>query len=147
MLKSALFASAMIVAVPALAQQADTPKPTAPTAVPGAASVPEVPDQNEDAVAVAQRGTRQAASDSSAASPGGDHVSTIVHAEFAAYDKNGNGALEKAEFTAWMDALKARAPEGAKPSSETWNNAAFAQADKDQSTSVSKTELTHFLRG
>lgn len=147
MLKGALFASVMIVAVPAMAQQTDTLKQTAPTVAPGSASVPEAPDQNEDTMADAGRDMARATADGSAASPGGDHVSAIVHAEFAAYDKNGNGTLEKAEFTAWMDALKARAPEGAKPSSETWNNAAFAQADKDQSTSVSKAELTHFLRG
>lgn len=147
MLKSALFASAMIIAVPALAQQAEMPKPTAPTSGPGAASVPQVPDENEDATVETKRNARSADADQSAATADGDHVSTIVRAEFAAYDKDGNGTLEKAEFTAWMDALKARAPDGGKPSSETWNNAAFAKADKDESTTVSRDELTRFLSG
>lgn len=143
MLKSALFAGAMMVAVPAFAQQADTPKPTAPTSAPGAAIVPETLDQST----ADKKDSPKDKAEVAAAAAGTDHVSTIVDAEFASYDKDGSGTLEKAEFIAWMDAMKARAPERKKPGSDTWNNAAFAQADKDKSTSLSKDELTGFLRG
>ena len=153
MLKSALFASAMIVAGPAFAQESQTPAPTAPTAAPGDASVPATPaESTQTATAGGQDMAGQAPADQSASTAGqpagGDQVTTIINAEFATYDKDANGTLEKAEFAAWMDALKAKAPDGAgKPSDTKWNEAAFAQADKDKSTSVTKDELTGFLRG
>ena len=47
-----------------------------------------------------------------------------------------------------MLALKTASDPATKPASKetkTWLNQAFAQADKDESRSVSKTELTGFL--
>jgi hypothetical protein len=138
-LKSVLFAGAMIVAGPAIAQEGKTPQPIAPTSAPGAATVPASPSET------AQSSNQPAATASRAAD--GDQMTTIIDAEFPAYDKDGTGALDKTEFAAWMDALKAKAPDGAKPSDAKWNEAAFAQADKDKSASINKDELTGFLRG
>lgn len=140
MLKQLFLASAMVVAVPALAQDGATTKPTAPSSAPGAASVPQEPASADPAQAAATTANAQAAATTT------DQVSTIVNAEFASYDKDGNGTLEKAEFAAWMDALKAKAPAGGdKPGDTKWNDAAFAQADKDKSTSLTREELTGFL--
>jgi hypothetical protein len=145
-----MFASAMIVAGPAIAQESTAPQPIAPTAAPGDATVPAAP--SETAQSSGQRGKDAAnkqsvASASGSQAAGGDQVTTIINAEFPAYDKDGTGALDKTEFAAWMDALKAKAPDGAKPSDAKWNEAAFAQADKDKSASINKDELTGFLRG
>lgn len=75
-------------------------------------------------------------------------VSAIVGAEFSAYDRDGDGTLNKAEFTAWMDALKTRAPDRPeKPGGAAWNEAAFAKADADKSTTVTAIELAGFLSG
>ncbi|WP_082746375.1 EF-hand domain-containing protein [Sphingomonas sp. CCH5-D11] len=131
MLKQLFMASAMVVAGPVLAQDGGTTKPTAPSSAPGPAIVPQEPAAAEPAQAAATTT---------------DQVSSIVNAEFASYDKDGNGTLEKAEFAAWMDALKAKAPDGGdKPGDASWNEAAFAKADTDKSTTLTRAELTGFL--
>ncbi|WP_258043000.1 EF-hand domain-containing protein [Sphingomonas sp. NBWT7] len=140
----------MTVASPALGQQATTTEPTtAPTAqaapaAPADQAAPMDSTAAAPATAATPAPTETAASTAQPAT--GDQVTSIVDAEFASYDKDGNGDLNKAEFAAWMDALKSKAPGGAdKPGDAKWNEAAFAQADKDKSTSVSKQELTGFL--
>lgn len=129
MLKYALIAGLASASLPALAQKADktavAPHSSA-QAYSGAGATPIV------AGAAAATTTEQ--------------VSTIVNAEFATYDRNGNGMLEKEEFAAWMDALKARAPDGGdRPGDVKWNEAAFAKADTDKSASLTPDELTGFL--
>ncbi len=75
-------------------------------------------------------------------------VSSVVDKEFASYDKDSDGSLSKAEFGAWMDALKAKSANGATAAADPkWNDAAFAQADTDKSAALSKGELTTFLSG
>ncbi|RDE06949.1 EF-hand domain-containing protein [Sphingomonas aracearum] len=77
-----------------------------------------------------------------------DQVAQVVQAEFPSYDKDGNGSLSSTEFGAWMVALKSASDPNAKaddPATRTWAGQAFAQADKDKSKSVSKTELQGFL--
>ena len=81
-------------------------------------------------------------------SAGGDQVAAIVGREFPTYDKNSDGTLSKAEFTAWMLALKSASDPAVKaedPKTKTWMTQAFAQADSDKSQSVTKDELTNFL--
>lgn len=92
--------------------------------------------------------TTGAAAQSAQAQPTGG-VQSVVDKEFATYDKDGNGSLDKVEFGAWMDALKAKQPAGASAqmADPKWNDAAFAQADADKSNVVSKSELTTFLSG
>lgn len=161
MLRHILLGSAMMFAGPAIAQDRGTTvqMPSSATAAPGAAT-PNAATAGDTATN-AQRNPAAPASTAPAspASPapasaaqaqpaGGDQVASIVESEFGTYDKDANGSLSKAEFAAWMDALKAKAPGGAsKPADPKWNNAAFAQADADKSTSVTKQELTGFLGG
>lgn len=127
MLKSLLMVSSVIIASPVIAQEGGAVRESAPSSTPQAASAP--PDQGAAGAAETT-----------------DQVSSIVNAEFATYDRDGNGTLEKAEFAAWMDALKAKAPDGgAQVGDAKWNEAAFAQADTDKSSSLTRAELTGFL--
>ena len=126
MLKYVLMASAVTLAVPATAQVTTPPQQDAAT-----------PTQ-DNAVPPADTSTAPADTAATAATPArGDQVAAIVDREFATYDKDGSGTLNKAEFAAWMNALKAQAPAGAaaKPDA-AWNETAFAQADSDKSKSV-----------
>lgn len=79
-------------------------------------------------------------------------VAAIVDSEFPAYDVNKDGQLDKAEFGKWMVALKdqeMKATGKTLPPAEVaaWANGAFASADVDKSTAVSKTELITYLSG
>lgn len=166
MLKEALVVSAMMVAVPAAAQergQKNIPGPVQSEAVPAAATpgAPKAvpPAQSEDGVA-----RRLPTSDTASVTPSTaapvktddgstqtppTQVAAIVSREFPAYDSNRNGALEAEEFAAWMAALKVRAPDakpGDKPSA-MWSTACFNKADADKSKSVSPVELASFFNG
>ena len=153
MLKSFILAGSMMVAAPVLAQDAAGTQPMAPSASPAPSTTPQgaapaqpaapAPVATTAAAAPAQPG---GAATESAAATGADQVASIVNAEFASYDKDRNGTLDKTEFAAWMDALKAKAPNAAdKPADPKWNDAAFAQADKDKSASLTRDELSGFL--
>ncbi|MEH3036514.1 MAG: EF-hand domain-containing protein [Sphingomonas adhaesiva] len=76
-------------------------------------------------------------------------VAAIVSREFAAYDANRSGRLEKEEFARWMAALKAHAPasEPGESVSKPWTEAAFKQANTSGSGAVSREELTAFFIG
>lgn len=70
----------------------------------------------------------------------------IIAAEFPTYDKDGNGTLSRAEFDAWLMALKEKSGQPMKPGEQTaWLKTAFATADKDKDKSVSLAELTTYL--
>lgn len=71
----------------------------------------------------------------------------LIASEFPIYDKDGNGVLDKAEFTTWMVALKAKSGEKPLPPAElaTWVNSAFAAADKDKSKTITLAELQAYL--
>lgn len=106
-----------------------TPAPTAPAAQ-AAAATPAAPAQTPT------RATTQ------------DQIAQVVNAEFGNYDKDGNGALDKSEFSTWMVALrKASDPSFAAetPEGQTWLAGAFAQADADKNAGVNATELASFL--
>ena len=78
----------------------------------------------------------------------GSQVAQIVDSEFPTYDKDGDGKLNRTEFAAWMVALKTASDPSTKadaPATRTWVAGAFAQADKDKSASLTKSELTGFL--
>ena len=144
MLRTVLFSTALAITAPAIAQEAATPQqgttPTAPAQTP-----PAQPDAATQPGAAAQP---QAASPSSQANT----VASIVDSEFPAYDLNKDGQLDKAEFSKWMVALKdqeMKATGKTLPPAEVtaWAEGAFATADADKSTSVSKPELVSFLGG
>lgn len=130
MLKFALFASALAVGAPAVAQDMTTPAlaQQAPQAA-QPAPMETAPTQTPEAAAPAQ-------------------VAQVVQAEFPTYDKDANGSLDDPEFTAWMGALrKASEPtvDVASAEVQTWIDGAFNTADADKSKTVTQVELTTFL--
>lgn len=173
MIKQVLLAGAALIAVPAIAQTAPMQSQTmpqsatAPAGTVGAASAPADPtaaaptaqQPTGPATTTAQTAPAQTTGAPTSAAPaqsaqaqpasGPAAIQSVVDKEFATYDKDGNGSLDKAEFAAWMDALKAKQPAGASAqmADPKWNEAAFAQADADKSNVVSKSELTTFLSG
>ena len=79
-----------------------------------------------------------------------DTVASIVDSEFPAYDANGDGQLDKTEFSRWMVALKdqemkSRGEKLSAADVTAWADGAFKTADADKSTSVSKPELITYL--
>lgn len=176
MLRFTLLAGAMMFAAPAVAQDAQTTPQTSPSnPLAGSMPAPTAPQQSdagdttpEGAPVTSPPGTPAPAPepaptpapsptptpsdspppDTAAAQPSGDAVAQAVNTQFATYDKDSDGALSKAEFAAWMTALKASTPAAAAetPAQKTaWNDAAFKQADGDKSATVSKVELASFL--
>lgn len=142
MLKSLMLASAVLIAAPALAQNADT------TANPNAATpaTPAAPAQDGQAAQPASPAQPSAQAQPNA-NPA-DAVAAVVAADWNTYDTDKNGALSKEEFAKWMIALREKSPQQ-QPVADinAWTNAAFAQADKDKSSTVTQTELQAFLKG
>lgn len=141
MIKYSLLAGAMLIASPVLAQQAPSSTPVAPQTAP----VPTDTAPQSAPATDAMPATDQAAPTTTPVPA--DKVAQVVESEFPTYDKDGNGALSKTEFGAWMASLRANDP-AAKPGSavlKKWVDQAFAQTDSDQSKSVSKAELATFL--
>ena len=148
MMKSLMLASAMIVAAPALAQTADTSRnPNAATpATPAQPATPAAAGQAAEPATPAE--PAQPSGQAQAAPNAADAVAQVVAADWNTYDADKNGALSKDEFAKWMIALREKSPQQ-QPVADisAWTNAAFAQADKDKSSSVTQTELQSFLRG
>lgn len=156
MFKYVLLGSAIAIATPVVAQDAGMTTQTAPATTPMVDQAQPMPSTTPDTATTSVQSAPTAVQ--SAAVPAGattatqpaagDQVASIVDSEFGTYDKDTNGTLSKAEFASWMDTLKAKAPNAAsQPADPKWNDAAFAQADTDKSTSVTKQELTGFLAG
>jgi len=100
------------------------------------ASPPVTSDQNPQTAAPAQPAAT------------GNQIATLVDQRFPTYDKDGNGALSKTEFTDWMLELRKASDPSVKPgdpATKAWMTQAFTQADTDKSGSVSKDEMTRFL--
>lgn len=154
MLKYSLIASAMIISSPALAKTVPAPDQSAPSsmatapAAPQTAPAPAAPAPNAPAANPTPADPAIAAAQPAPNASGGDQVAAVVGKEFPTYDKDSNGTLSKAEFTAWMLALKSASDPSVKatdPATKAWMTQAFVQADSDKSKSVSKDELTNFL--
>jgi hypothetical protein len=136
---------------PPAADQA-TPPPadtmtTAPSPDTQPATATAQPTPADPAAAPAQPATAAA---TPAAQPASSEtqVAQVVSQEFGTYDKDASGALDKAEFSTWLVALrKASEPAFAADSaaSKTWLAQAFTQADTDKNATVSQAELTTFL--
>lgn len=145
MLKHVLLATAMLVSVPALAQDqtTPTPPPTDSQTAPADQSMPAPADQTAPA-------DPSTAGQPAAGTPatGPQQIATVVDSDFPTYDKDGNGTLDAVEFNTWMTALRqASDPKAASDATamKRWSTVAFAQADIDKSKSVSKSELVGFL--
>ncbi|AMK18590.1 MULTISPECIES: EF-hand domain-containing protein [Sphingobium] len=123
MFRGLIISTALLSAMPALAQEASSPRPSSP----------------------------QTEATTSTPSPA-DSVASIIDAEFPAYDANNDNMLDKAEFSRWMLALKDQEMKSsgqklAPPEITAWADGAFTTADKDKSMAVSKTELISYLSG
>jgi EF hand len=70
-------------------------------------------------------------------------VAEAVSADFAKYDKDGSGALSKAEFSTWIGEAKAKV-DGKAPDPKALGEA-FIKADVDKSKTVTADELTTYL--
>jgi hypothetical protein len=173
MLKYVLLATSVAIASPAFAQDA----PAAETTVPAPATpAPDQAPPEADPAAPAQdaAGTTEAATDTTAAAQPApaqpsapaeataaaqpapaeqpatneSQVAQVVNTEFATYDLDKDGALNKAEFDTWMNTLR-KAAEPAyiaeSPAGKTWLTQAFTQADTDKNAKINAVELTAFL--
>lgn len=157
MLKHVLLASAVLMSAPALAQTAPTAPaaPTTPQRTPPASpaqpatSAPTTPAAPAaPANAMPAPTPAQPAAPAAAADPGpGAQIADVVNKEFPSYDKNSDGKLTKAEFGAWMYALRKASDPSLKDdaANKTYVAGAFTTADTDKSKSVSKDELTNYL--
>ena len=150
MLKHIILATAMTVAVPAVAQTAQTsPQGAAPTGEIVASGIQTPGDPSATAPSTSPAPATEAAStDAQQPAAGGDQVAQVVGREFGTYDKDGDGSLNQTEFSAWMVALRTASDPATKadaPDTRKWVGAAFAQADKDKSKSLTQAELTGFL--
>lgn len=153
MLKSFLLGGAILIAAPALAQTRAAPAP-ANTAQPAAAVTPSSTTAQQPTAAATPA---TAATPSAQAAPAAGSqptnpasaVASVVESDWTKYDTDSNGQLSKAEFGKWMDALREQNPaqKAAVKDPTAWTNAAFTQADKDKSGSISKAELEAFLKG
>ncbi len=70
-------------------------------------------------------------------------VDLMIAADFATYDRDRNGWLNRAEFAAWIATL--RPDPGAGAASGPWVATAFADADTDHDERVDRRELARFL--
>lgn len=150
MLKYALLAGAMTLSVPAFAQNVPGQQSAPQTSQSAPATTDQtVQDQGAStATPAADAASAQGPATAAAEPVPATQVADVVSKEFATYDTDGNGTLNAKEFGAWMVALKTASDPATKAESKatkTWIGQAFAQADKDKSKSVSKTELTGFL--
>lgn len=144
MLKVTLLATAAMISSAAAAQTAPAEVQTAPAAAVDTAA-PPADEPTTAAPAATPAPTEQATTAQPAT---GGQVAQIVETEFPTYDKNSDGKLDKAEFSAWMVALKSKADPSTDAKAQTtvaWVSGAFTQADADKNKGVSKPELTSFL--
>lgn len=171
MLRLLAAASTLALASPALAQDnmsaddpASTTSATTPgtdklqeTEVPASGQTPQAPqsapsdtptDTAMDKPATGAQTTEPATGNKA------ENVQRVVEAEFGSYDLDKSGDLSESEFNIWVGKLyqqslsaqgKSAAQEG--PQTETWLKNAFAKADVDKNTMISKTELQTFLMG
>lgn len=140
MIRTLLYSTALLITAPAIAQST-APGQQDPSANPAQSATPATPSSSAS----------PADAQATPANPA-NSVAAIVESEFPAYDANKDGQLDKAEFGKWMVALKdqeMKATGKTLPPAEVaaWANGAFASADVDKSTAVSKTELVTYLSG
>ncbi|MDG5489308.1 hypothetical protein NYR55_11850 [Sphingomonas sp. BGYR3] len=136
MLKTIMLAGAALIATPAIAQDMQQ-APADPAA--GAAQTAPAPEQTAPEQAAPAQGQPATTA---------DQVAQVIDADWAKYDVDGNSELSKEEFGTWLGTLRKASEPGADLAStemQGWMGQAFAAADADKSSTVSKPELTKFL--
>ncbi len=138
-------------ATPAQPAEPATPAKPATPAEPGTAAAEPAAPATPAAPAQAATPANPAADPARVA-----QVEKLVSAEFGNYDADKNGELSETEFASWVITLRdkaesaaanANAPKLDVAAKTQWAKQAFAQADADKSTKVSKTEMSTFLLG
>jgi hypothetical protein len=146
MLKYVLLATSVAIASPAFAQDAPAAETTVPAPAQDAAGTPQTAPAPAEATAAAQPAPAEPAPAQPASSE--SQVAQVVNTEFANYDADKDGALNKAEFDTWMNTLRKAAEPGyvaESPAGKTWLTQAFTQADTDKNAKINAVELTAFL--
>ena len=156
MIKSILLASAMMISVPVLAQEAPAQE-TPPAAAEQPAQPAEAPVATEQPAQTAQQ--PQEATPAEPAAPAeqpaqtaeqqpapqgqqpanATQIAAVVDQGFPTYDKDADGNLKAEEFNSWMIALRSASEPAFKGDSvagKQWLGVALAQADTDKSGSV-----------
>lgn len=128
MLKQILTASAVLIAIPAVAQTSaphtQGGQPVNQNIQPAAQANQQVPGRP--------------------ATP--EQLRAIIEQQFSTYDVDGSGELSQSEFTTWVSQLRAANPAGQSAAdTSNWAEAAFKAADTNNSGGVDKQELAAFL--
>ncbi|RSV45276.1 EF-hand domain-containing protein, partial [Sphingomonas sp. ABOLD] len=80
--------------------------------------------------------------------PRPDPAKLPADAQFARYDANGDGALDKTEYGSWLIALRtAKDPDfkPEKPEAKAWIDRSFIGADTNRDDKISREEMVRFL--
>lgn len=149
MLRSILLAGAVMISVPALAQEAPAQE-TPPASAEQPAETAQQPQEATPAAPAEQpaQAAEQAAPAQGQQPANATQIAAVVDQGFPTYDKDADGSLKAEEFSSWMVALRSASEpafKGESAADKQWLSAALTQADKDKSGGVNKEELTTFL--
>ncbi|MGN7999163.1 hypothetical protein [Sphingomonas sp. 22176] len=150
MLTPLLLVAALQVSAPAPqapAQPARTGQPSAPAAnqaMPGTQPTPaDKPLQGTEAP-----GSPPPAVEAAQPTPRPDPAKLPIETQFARYDANGDGALDKAEYGSWLVALRTAKDADFKPETpeaKAWIDRSFIGADTNRDDKISREEWVRFL--
>ncbi|GAA0749195.1 EF-hand domain-containing protein [Sphingomonas trueperi] len=129
---------------PAQPAQHGQPSASANQAMPGTQPTPaDQPLQGADAP-----GAPPPAAETAQPTPRPDPAKLPADAQFARYDANGDGALDKTEYGSWLIALRtAKDPDfkPEKPEAKAWIDRSFIGADTNRDDKISREEMVRFL--
>lgn len=129
---------------PAQPAHAGQAPPAANQAMPGTQPVPADRPLPGDTSSAAPPSAAEAAQPT----PRPDPAKLPVEAQFARYDANGDGVLDRNEYGSWLVALRTAKEAEFKadsPESRSWIESSFTAADADRDDKVSREELIAFL--
>ncbi|MDZ7588753.1 MAG: EF-hand domain-containing protein [Parasphingorhabdus sp.] len=149
--------TALALAMPAIAQDS-MPAPDADTAIAAPEASDGAAEQTTDNMAAPAETAQSAPADAplneDKAKNDPAAVTALVEQQFSTYDVDGSGDLNKEEFAKWVTTLREQsmkaqgATAAADPGEMTkWADNAFAAADTDKNSTISKPELSGFLMG
>lgn len=148
MLMPLLLAAALQATAPAPQMPA---QPARPDQSPAPATQPTMPGTQPapaDGPLPRASATPPPAAEAAQPSPRPDPAALPVDAQFARYDADGDGALDKSEYGSWLAALRTAKEADFKADaleSRQWIESSFAAADADRDQKVSREELRSFL--
>lgn len=145
LLAAALQATAPAPQMPAQPARPDqSPAPATQPAMPGTQPAPS----DRPLPGAGASAAPPPAAEAAQPTPRPDPAALPVDAQFARYDANGDGALDKSEYGGWLAALRTAKEADFKADaleSRQWIESSFAAADADRDQKVSREELRSFL--